>query len=116
MGYTKYGPFTDGSAPYLSAAYNNGLENFLVTVNSAATDSNITSDGSGNLNIPNTAYYKIGGFQIMNSPSNGDLIINVPNVGGSHKFYVQVGGVNKFSIDSSGNVRAAGTITASVTP
>jgi hypothetical protein len=32
------------------------------------------------------------------------------------KLYYVVGGVDKFSIDASGNVRAAGTITGSVTP
>lgn len=113
--YVQYGPFTNNAAPYLSAAYNNALETFLLGLNSASYDSNITSDGSGNLSIVNTAHYEIGGFQVMWSPSSGDLLINVPNVGGSHKFRVQVGGVDQFSIDSSGNVKARGTITASTT-
>ncbi len=116
MGYTKYGPFTDNAAPYLSAAYNNGLENFLVTLNSASYDSNITSDGSGNLTIVNTAHFQIGGFQVMWSPSSGDLYINVPNSGGGHKLYFQVGGTNKMSLDSSGNLRTAGSLTQNTTP
>lgn len=116
MAYTQYGPFTNNAAPYLSAAFFNALETFLLTLNSASYDSNITSDGSGNISIPNTAHYEIAGFQIVWSPSSGDLFINCPNVGGGRKAYIQVGGVNKFSVDSSGNVRAAGTITASVTP
>ena len=115
MSYTQYGPWTNNAAPYLSAAFLNALETFLLSLNSASYDSNITSDGSGNLTIPNTAHYEIAGFQIMWSPSSGDLMINVPNVGGSHKMRFQVGGVDKMSLDSSGNLKTAGTMTASTT-
>lgn len=115
MAYTQYGPFVNNSAPYISAAFLNALETFLLTLNSASYDSNITSDGSGNLTIPNTAHFEIAGFQILWSPSSGDLMINVPNVGGSHKMRFQVGGVDKMSLDGSGNLRTAGTMTASTT-
>lgn len=113
--YSIYGPFNNGSAPYISKAFLDGVENFLASLNSASYDSNITSDQSGNLTIPNTAHYEIAGFQIMWSPSSGDLMINVPNVGGSHKMRFQVGGVDKMSLDGSGNLRTAGTMTASTT-
>lgn len=76
----------------------------------------ITSNGSGSLSIPAAAFYMIGAFDVMWSPSTQDLYINCPNVGGGRKMYFQVGGVNKMSIDTSGNVRAAGTVTPSVTP
>jgi hypothetical protein len=114
--YVVYGPFNNGGAPFVSKAFLDGVENFLVTLNSASYDSNITSDGSGNLTIPNTAHYEIAGFQIVWSPSSGDLYINCPNVGGSHKLFCQVGGVNKMSLDSSGNMRIAGSLTQNVTP
>ncbi len=113
MSYVQYGPFVDNSAPYLSAAFHNALETFLLSLNSASYDANITSDGSGNLSIVNTAHFEIAGFQILWSPSSGDLYINCPNVGGSHKTYFQVGGVSKMSLDSSGNLRSLGTMTAS---
>ncbi len=114
--YSPVGPWTNNAAPYLSAAMFNALETFLSSLNSATYDSNITSDQSGNLTIPSTGHYEIAGFQVLWSPSSADLYLNVPNSGGSRKLYIQVGGVNKASLDSSGNWRTAGTQTASVTP
>jgi hypothetical protein len=113
--YSNVGPFNNNAAPAISAAFLNALETFLDSLSSAAYDSNITSDQSGNLSIPTTATYKIASFNVISSPSGQDLIINTPNAGGNHKFRVQVGGVDVFSIDSSGNVKAKGTITASTT-
>lgn len=49
MPYTRYGPFTNGGPPGISAAFLNGLESFLQTINAAATDSQISSDGAGTL-------------------------------------------------------------------
>lgn len=43
MAYTPYGPWTDGGAPGVSAEFLNPLETFLQSVNSAATDSNISA-------------------------------------------------------------------------
>lgn len=43
MAYTRYGPFTDGGSPGISASFLNQAENFLVTVNSAATDASISA-------------------------------------------------------------------------
>jgi hypothetical protein len=51
MPYTRYGPFTNGGPPGISAAFLNGLESFLLTINTAATDSQISSDGAGTLMI-----------------------------------------------------------------
>lgn len=51
MPYTQYGPFVNGSAPGISSSFLNQLESFLVTINNAATDANISSDGSGNMTI-----------------------------------------------------------------
>lgn len=49
MSYTNYGPFTDGSSPGISASFLNALETFLDTINSAATNSHISADSSGNI-------------------------------------------------------------------
>lgn len=51
MSYTKYGPFTDNGAPGISAEYENGVETFLSSINAAATDANITSNGNGGLSL-----------------------------------------------------------------
>lgn len=56
MSYTTYtatGPFTDGSSPGLSAAYNNAIENFLALLWS---DSLITSDHAGGLTVIKTVF------------------------------------------------------------
>lgn len=51
MAYGRYGPFTDDEEPGMSAEFLNPLEDFLVSINSAATDSRLTSDGNGRLNL-----------------------------------------------------------------
>jgi hypothetical protein len=51
VSYTAYGPFNNGSAPGISSAFLNALEAYLTTINNAATDANISSDGSGDLTI-----------------------------------------------------------------
>lgn len=43
MGYVKTGPFISGAAPGIDAGFLNNVENFLVTVNSAATDASISA-------------------------------------------------------------------------
>jgi hypothetical protein len=65
MAYTRYGPFTDGTAPGVSAEFLNPVEDTLVALNSAATDSNISAasgiltliglvlSGSGKIVLPN---------------------------------------------------------------
>ena len=121
MAFTSYsptGPFTDNTTPpSLSAAYNHAIETFLQQiVASAVADSHISSDGNGNLSIPNTGHYQIGAFQVMWSPGSTDLFINCPNSGSGHKLFLQVGGVNVFSVDQNGNVRCKGTLTQNVTP
>lgn len=47
--YTPTGPFTNGGAPGISSQFLNAIETFLEAVNGAATDSLVTTDGSGNL-------------------------------------------------------------------
>jgi hypothetical protein len=56
MAYTRSGPFTNGGAPGISATFLNNVENFLVslgtsTVNTAATDTHVSSDGSGDVTV-----------------------------------------------------------------
>ena len=126
--YTQYGPFTNGSAtPGISATFLNNLETFLLELGSAAYDNNITSDGSGDITSIGTItfhsaakqviYRSVGGGSVLiDVHDDKNFIINVPNVGGSGKLFIQVGGVNKASIDGSGNMILAGTLTQSGTP
>lgn len=45
MVYTPSGPFTPGGAPGISSSFLNNVEAFLASVNSAATDGNISAAG-----------------------------------------------------------------------
>lgn len=47
MTYTKVGPFVNNSQPGLNATFFNNVENTLVSINTAATDSHISADGTG---------------------------------------------------------------------
>ncbi len=47
MAYTIFGPFVNGSSPGISSSFLNPLETFVASINSAATDANITADGTG---------------------------------------------------------------------
>ena len=46
MAYTPYGPFTDNGSPGVSAEFLNPLENFLATINSAATAARLGTEVS----------------------------------------------------------------------
>lgn len=67
MSYVRYGPFVDGTTPSVDATFLNGVETFLLSINSAAIDSNVGSDGSGNVTATSiklgsgSGTYKIGG-------------------------------------------------------
>lgn len=66
MSYTIFGPFSDGVAPGVDASFLNALETYLASINSAATDSSVSSSSG---NVVATSYkagstsgtYKIGG-------------------------------------------------------
>lgn len=47
MTYVRKGRFTNNSQPGLNADFFNGVEDTLVSINSAATDSHISADGTG---------------------------------------------------------------------
>lgn len=85
------------------------METFLVSINSAATDANVSSDGNGNLSIVNTGHYEIAGFQVMWSPSSQDLYINAPNSGGGHTIHLQVGGNDMATLSSTGVLSLTGS-------
>ena len=98
MAYTQFGPFTNGSPPGIQASFLNPLETFLLSLNSAAYDANITADGSGNITaigqitfLPSQAKLKISsGTSILDATGGTDLVLNAPNTGGGHKFKIQV--------------------------
>lgn len=46
--YTQYGPWTNNGSPGIASAFLNALEAFLLTINTAANDASISSDGAGN--------------------------------------------------------------------
>lgn len=52
MSYSKTGPFVNSSAPGISATFLNNVETELAAINSAATDSHITSDNTGLMTLP----------------------------------------------------------------
>jgi hypothetical protein len=56
----------------------------------------------------------LGNNQTIALDSAGTHTLHYDTTAG--KLYYQVSGVNKFSIDDSGNMKAAGTITPSTTP
>ena len=87
-GYANTGPFVNNAPPGISATFLNNVENFLDTINSAATDSHISADGAGSLKmkfITGTAGTQLslnslqngisfqtnGVWQFHTSPSNG---------------------------------------------
>jgi hypothetical protein len=74
MAYGRYGPFTDDEEPGMSAEFINPLEDFLVSVNSAATDSHITADGNGRIGASLT------GTQISGQVS-GTATLYQPQIG-----------------------------------
>src|SRR5690242_17154176 len=69
MSYTPFGPWTNGSSPGISAAFLNALEAFLVLINSAATDGNISA-ASGVLSAVNALL--TGG--LLGKSTAGDII------------------------------------------
>jgi hypothetical protein len=123
MAYTQYGSFTNGSSPGINATFLNNLETFLLSLNSLSYDSLVTAS-SGNITAVGTIQFTSGnekifshtGSAILDASGNTDLKLNAPNTGGSHKIYLQVGGVNVFSVDSSGVGRLLSTLSQSTTP
>ena len=123
-GYVQYGPFSNSNAPYISQAFLNPLETFLLSINSAAYDANITSDGSGNVTAIGTIKFLASKAKLMinngsafvDASGGTDLLLNAPNTGGGHKIKLQVGGVSVLSSDSTGNFQMLGALTQNGTP
>ncbi|SRR6266487_336304 len=67
MPYTAFGTWSNGGAPGISSAFLNALESFLVLINSAATDANVSSDGSGNQTL--VSLIAAGNLQINTAAS-----------------------------------------------
>lgn len=83
MAYSKTGPFTNGSAPGISALFLNNVENELVALNSAATDSNISSDGTGLLSLPGIAVNMSP--VVVNGSTSGNMTLYQPFRGAHFK-------------------------------
>lgn len=69
--YTRTGPFTNGAAPGISAAFLNAMETFL-TATGAMWDSNASWDGNGLLTLVSLAFSGAGKI-VMPSPSAQSL-------------------------------------------
>ena len=131
--YTPTGPWSNGGAPGISAAFLTSLEAFLVALNSATYDASISADGSGNLSVvglvlstghivmPNTLALQIkdsGGtaHDVLYVNSSNQLCIQMANSSADILLKDASGG-NLVRINgTSGNMRVKGTITPSVTP
>lgn len=78
MSYTIFGPFADGGAPGISAEFINPVETFLASINSAATDANISANGSGLLTLIGLVFGTGGKIQMPNPSAqaltNGNTI------------------------------------------
>ena len=126
MSYTQYGPFTNGTSPGISATFLNNVETFLLSLNSASYDANITSDGSGNITAIGTIKFNgsnaklmiASGSSILDATLGTNLILNAPNTGGGHKVYLQVGGNSVMSVDANGTIiyKTGGSAPAAGTP
>ncbi len=121
--------FTNGSAPGISAAVMNGIRDFLLT---GWFDSLVTSDHSGTVTVVglvlSTGKVVLANNLALQGKDNGGTAHDILYVDSANETCIQLAvnsagllvkdsaGGNLLRIDSSGNVRAKGTITPSVTP
>jgi hypothetical protein len=122
MAYSPTGPFTNNTVPPgISATFLNNVENFLVTVNSAATDSNITSGGSGNL--ATTGTIQMANNKAFQSKDSGGTVRTLLIEDGSNQVKIGAGNANNIilmdkagaalvTVSGSGLVVNTGTLTA----
>lgn len=69
----------------------------------------------GNDQITTDNIYSSSGPNILTTDGS-ELTINVPNLGGSHKFHLTIGGTHVLTVDGSGNVVIKGTLTQNGSP
>lgn len=135
MSYTRFGPFTDGSSPGISAEFLNPVEDQLVAMNSAATDADISA-ASGifaatGLNITPTAVVINGGtsgtatlYQDCTGTIKRVLVVenNFRTAGAAQtiaipvpftaKFWVRTGFIDRVQFLSSGTAQSVNVMTA----
>lgn len=93
MSYVQYGPFDDGGAPGISSSFLNPLETFLLSLNSAAHDPNISSNGSGNMTATSyaTANGTVHGTSFLATPYA--VASNISMTNGATNTYTCTGGL-----------------------
>ena len=123
--YSNTGPWTNNALPSISATFLNNIESFLdQIVSNLVADSNIGSDGAGNItslgNITFTSgkakVFSSSGVWIVDASGGTDLLLNAPNAGGNHKCVLLVGGVRVLSVNSAGATTIKGTLTQNGAP
>lgn len=87
-------------------------------------DSNIGSDGTGNITALGNLTFTSGkakifsssGISIIDASAGTDLLLSAPNAGGGHKCVLLVGGTRVLSVDVNGNTTIRGALTSHGTP
>ncbi len=102
MAYTIFGPFVNGSSPGISSSFLNPLETFVASINSAATDANITADGTG---METLKWLKV----------NPTAVVQNGSTSGSMTLYQPLRGTVKLAVIVFANFRNNGGSTQGVT-
>jgi hypothetical protein len=80
--YTQYGPLVNGSSPPLNQSFFNGIESYLLSLNSLAEDANISADGNGAATMLKLALNP--GSTVLNGATAGTATLYQP-VNGTFK-------------------------------
>src|SRR6266487_3214559 len=105
-GYSNTGPFTNNVVPPgISATFLNNVENFLDTVNSAATDSHVTADGNGN--VVTTGTVQVANNKAYQSKDSGGTVRSLMTLDGSNNLIVKAGGNNQIRLQTSSGAEQA---------
>ncbi len=89
MSFTPYsptGPFTNGGAPGISAAFLNEEERILKLINALACDANVSSDLAGNASL--ASLLLTGNVQTINGTSGGTVTLYQPMTGSGLKIVI----------------------------
>ena len=111
---------TVAAGAQILASDHNGVVNVVNTLNSAATDPNITSDGSGDITIPNNSSYQMkdsGGVArlLVGSDTSNNVYIDMLSTTATI-YFRRSDGTHIASLDSNGNLILKGTLTQGGSP